>query len=405
MPALHLTYVLLSPTFGMHQYTADLANRAAAGAFEGLSCQVITTSTLRRDRYSDQVRIQTPVATRGTGFALEGLHAAAYRRVLAAICASTAANSAACHFTGVHLWNVPLVHALRLKGVPVIHTLHDLDPHHGVRFGAFIRLWDRLIVASGCHLLVHGARYRDLLLAQGVPPERVTCVPLLHGFLSGEHAWPPENEAILNHNLDLRPVLFFARVEPYKGVDTLLAAWPKVAAALPAARLVIAGPVAQGMALPPLPPSVALRDRRVLDGEALELFRSASLVVLPYRDATQSALVAAAYAFQLPVIVTRSGALPEYVVPGETGWVVPPDDPPALAAALRSALSDSARLRRMGVAGRRWLNAQRRAEQAAISAMYARTVCASPTPPLPAASASRLPHPSSYGPTGPESEA
>ena len=31
-PAMRLTYVLLSPTFGMHQYTADLANRAAQGS-------------------------------------------------------------------------------------------------------------------------------------------------------------------------------------------------------------------------------------------------------------------------------------------------------------------------------------------------------------------------------------
>jgi hypothetical protein len=34
MPPMNLTYVLLSPTFGMHQYTADLANRAGVGTFE-----------------------------------------------------------------------------------------------------------------------------------------------------------------------------------------------------------------------------------------------------------------------------------------------------------------------------------------------------------------------------------
>ena len=81
------------------------------------------------------------------------------------------------------------------------------------------------------------------------------------------------------------------------------------------------------MTLPPLPPGVELRDRRIADDEAEALFRSAAVLVLPYRDATQSALVAAAYAFGVPVIVTDVGALPEYVVrcdrPGETGWVVP----------------------------------------------------------------------------------
>ena len=148
-------------------------------------------------------------------------------------------------------------------------------------------------------------------------------------------------------------VLFFGRVETYKGVEDLLAAWESATAIPPcAARLTIAGPVAPGVRLPPLPPGVELRDRRVFDEEAEALFRSASLLVLPYRDATQSALVAAAYAFGVPAIVTDAGALPEYIIPGETGWVVPAGDVAALAAALRRAFADLARLRKMGNAGR-----------------------------------------------------
>ncbi len=131
------------------------------------------------------------------------------------------------------------------------------------------------------------------------------------------------------------------------------------------------------MTLPPLPPEVELRDGRIADAEAEALFRAAAVLVLPYRDATQSALVAAAYAFGVPVIVTAVGALPEYVAagaaPGDrsaTGWVVPAGDPDALAAALGEALSDRARLRRMGAAGRAWFAARRQEEQATLSDMY-----------------------------------
>jgi glycosyltransferase involved in cell wall biosynthesis len=164
-------------------------------------------------------------------------------------------------------------------------------------------------------------------------------------------------------------VLFFGRVEAYKGVDLLLAAWESLQEKRAGARLVIAGPVAQDVALPALPRGVELRDRLIDDEEAIELFRSASLLVLPYRDATQSALIGAAYAFELPVIVTETGALPEYVVAGETGWVVPPGDAAALAAALGPALADPARLRAIGHAGRVWYNELQREKEAALAAM------------------------------------
>ncbi|GEM_PF-499441 len=442
---MNITYVLLSPTFGMHQYTADLANRAAAGAFEPANVstsqrsnvRLITTTTLPRDRYSPAVQVVTPVTTHGTGFSREGLDLAACRRVLAALTAEAPADqpdptphehrtsaarrspSAICHFTGVHLWNLPLVYALRRRGVPVIHTLHDLDPHHGVRFAGLIRLWNRLIIASGCHILVHGRRYRERLIAAGVPPARITCAPLLHGFLSAAYPWPPALQEAGdtgqgpggNGGWDAWPftVLFFGRVEAYKGVDLLLEAWKMLpengpekhsmmmeAAQAPGARrelrLLIAGPIAAGVSLPPLPPGVELRARLILDEEADALFRTADLLVLPYRDASQSALIAAAYAYGLPVIVTRAGALPEYVAEGETGWVAPPGDPSALAAALATAADAAARCAAQSNAGqpttpradtgggfpgraavRGRFDTWRREEEAILTAMY--TMC------------------------------
>ncbi|NLS79441.1 MAG: glycosyltransferase [Chloroflexi bacterium] len=360
-----ICYLLLSPTVGMHQYTADLANRAAA-AFGAGEAHLVTTAAWARDRYAPDLPVQTPVSTTGTGFAREGLQWAAPRRALATI---ERVHPDVVHITGVHAWNVLLARWLRRHGIPVVHTLHDLDPHHGVRHAGLIRLWNRLIVGSVVHILVHGECYRQRLQEWSVAPERVTSVPLLHLFLS--HA---ATQRLGPLPQEMRPrsgpaqALFFGRVEAYKGADTLLAAWSRLGSQ---ARLVIAGPVAADVALPPLPPGVELRDRLIGDEEALALFGRFSLLVLPYRDATQSALVAAAYYFGLPVIVTRTGALPEYVVEGETGWVVPPDDPAALAAALDEALADPARLRWMGQQGQEWYRAQRNGEELSLSQMYA----------------------------------
>jgi glycosyltransferase involved in cell wall biosynthesis len=276
------------------------------------------------------------------------------------------------HITGVHLWNLPIVWALRRRGVPVVHTLHDLDPHYGRRFGALIRFWNRLLIRSGCHLLVHGRRYRERLLAQGLPPRQVTHTPLLHLFLG--------HRAIQQLQTDPAPpryqpwALFFGRLERYKGVDTLIQAQRLLRARGVDLGLTLAGSAGAGDAQRAwdgaLPPGVALHQGHIDDQQALDLFRRCGLLVLPYRDATQSALIAAAYAFRKPVIVTDVGALPEYVDPGRTGWIVPPGDPQALADALADAFADRQRLAHMGRAGRAWYEQARAREWETLQAMY-----------------------------------
>ena len=121
-----------------------------------------------------------------------------------------------------------------------------------------------------------------------------------------------------------------------------------------------------------LPGKVELRERLIEDEEAIDLFRRCGLLVLPYVDATQSALIAAAYYFRKPVVVTYSGALPEYVVDGVTGRVIEADPPAALARCLEEMLGDRERLRRMGEAGRAWYDEHRALEERDLIAMYTR---------------------------------
>jgi glycosyltransferase involved in cell wall biosynthesis len=60
-----------------------------------------------------------------------------------------------------------------------------------------------------------------------------------------------------------------------------------------------------------------------------------------------------AMAAGLPVVASRAGGLPDKVIPGETGWLVDPGSPAALAEALTTALdADDASRRRYGLAGR-----------------------------------------------------
>ena len=79
-----------------------------------------------------------------------------------------------------------------------------------------------------------------------------------------------------------------------------------------------------------------------------ELFEKASIVVLPYIDASQSGVVPLAYSFQKPVVVTDVGSLPEVVDNGKTGYVVPPKDSKKLAEAIIDLLKDEAKRHEMG---------------------------------------------------------
>jgi glycosyltransferase involved in cell wall biosynthesis len=367
---MRIVYLLLSPTFGMHQYTADLANRLAAV----YPVSLVTTTGLPRDRYRADIQVCTPLTTGNTGFSLEGLHLGALQQVWQQV---IALRPDVVHLTGPHLWNVILVRRFRQWGIPTLHTLHDLDPHRGTPFRALVSLWNALIIRSANHILVHGECYQERLRRRGVPARKVTYTPLLHLFLSYE-----KNLTLANLELnEMLPVayepfaLFFGRLERYKGIDYLLTACAELASADGGsqARLVLAGPgdLAELWA-GDTPPNVTVHNRLVGDEEAMALFRRCSLLVLPYVDATQSALIPAAYFFRKPVLVTRAGALAEYVEDGRTGYIVEPDHPPSLARVLAAALADPARLQQMGEAGQTWYRQRRTNETATLLSLYSR---------------------------------
>jgi len=76
---------------------------------------------------------------------------------------------------------------------------------------------------------------------------------------------------------------------------------------------------------------VTVRSDYVPNDEVKYYFSASDAVVLPYTSATQSGIAQIAYNFDLPVIATDVGGLSEVVRDGETGLLVPPNDPRALA--------------------------------------------------------------------------
>lgn len=180
-----ILYILLSSTFGMHQYTSDLANRALAVIRPPLPIgpyqpHLLTTTHYHAHRYAPHVRVHTPVSSKNSGFEPYTLNAPAFRRVAKTI---LDIQPHLVHFTGPHLWNVPLLRILRKHHIPTIHTIHDLDPHHRMGYGRLLHLWNELVIRYAGVILLHGQRYHQRLLDRGIPPHRLAYTPVLHLFL------------------------------------------------------------------------------------------------------------------------------------------------------------------------------------------------------------------------------
>ena len=136
-------------------------------------------------------------------------------------------------------------------------------------------------------------------------------------------------------------ILAFGYVRPYKGIEDLVAVLPS----LPGVSLDIVGcfrePAERYARLARrhgVQDRVRLVDGYVADERLHEVFGAADLVVAPYRRASQSGAVHLAYSFGRPVVATAVGGLTDAVVDGDTGYLVPPGDPLALAAGIRRAL-------------------------------------------------------------------
>jgi len=85
---------------------------------------------------------------------------------------------------------------------------------------------------------------------------------------------------------------------------------------------------------------IEIYDGYIPDREVEKYFAASDLVVLPYESATQSGIVQIAYGFEIPVVVTNVGGLPDVVQNNYTGYVVPPKSPEALAEKIEEFFSE-----------------------------------------------------------------
>jgi glycosyltransferase involved in cell wall biosynthesis len=256
---------------------------------------------------------------------------------------------------GAELVHTHLVHADVYGAVAVlgsrstlVSTKHNDDPFRSGRFRHLERLLTRRASRVVC---ITGALARFNREVVGLPAEKLRVVH--YGLDAPPEPWGPPGGPELP---DDAPVLVaVCRLVPQKGVDVAIEALVRIRERHPGARLVVLGEGPLRGELSALASRVGVEDAVSLPGRVGDVawwLRRATLVVHAARWEGFGLALLEAMLCSRPVVASGVSAVPEIVVDGETGLLVQPDDPGALAEAVAALLDDPARAAALGEAGR-----------------------------------------------------
>jgi glycosyltransferase involved in cell wall biosynthesis len=241
--------------------------------------------------------------------------------------------------------------AARLEGVPAVMSRRVDNPEPRVWVALKYRLYDRIITIS--------QGIRAVLLAEGVPPERVVCVP----SAVDTERYRPTREYLdwFRREFDLSDdqltLAMVAQFIPRKGHRVLLEALPAIVARHPNVRVLLFGRGAEQAAIRrAVAARPALASRVVFAGFRDDLHRVLPCIDVVVHPASMEGLGVAllqAAACGVPIVAGRVGGIPEIVEPGVNGELIDPGDAAALAEHVSRLLQSEELRRRYGHAGRR----------------------------------------------------
>jgi starch synthase len=270
-----------------------------------------------------------------------------------------------------HTWYANLAGHLAsmLYGIPHVMTMHSLEPLRPWKAeqlggGYALSSWcERVAVESAAAVIAVSEGMRSDVLAAypAVPPDRIQVIR--NGIDTREYVPDAATGVLRRYGVDpARPmVIFVGRITRQKGVPVLL----RAAASLPPqVQLVLCAgqPDTPELAAEVTGLVTSLQTDRsgviwipemLPRPEVIQLLSHATVFACPSLYEPLGIVNLEAMACGTAVVASRVGGIPEVVSDGETGLLVPPDDPATLAAALTALVGDPGRAEAMGAAGRK----------------------------------------------------
>lgn len=246
----------------------------------------------------------------------------------------------------------PFVFFLMPPKTKVINTIHDPVKHLGDKVShkiddSWAVYWGKKFTSR---YIVHGEYLKKLLInAYGVDQDVVDVVK--HGNFRLYKSF--QREKFVEEK---NTVLFFGRIWEYKGLEYFIKAANIVNRLRGDVKFIIAG---AGDDFEPYQKIIErverfeIYNRRIAIEEVGMFFERASIIVLPYIEATQSGVIPVAFAYSKPVIATNVGAIPEVVDDGINGFIVEPQDAISIASRILYLLDNKNKKELMGKAAYR----------------------------------------------------
>jgi glycosyltransferase involved in cell wall biosynthesis len=260
-----------------------------------------------------------------------------------------------------------ILHALHLTSYGFLSVLCDVRPTlvsvwgtdvlEAPRLSPFHYLITRYALRRADHITATGLRLAEAAARYAPAGKPVTVVPYgvdLREFRPRTSETRPEPADGERSEVVIGAA---ARLSKEKGLHYLLEAFAVVAGRYPQARLVLAGEGPERRRLERLASRLGLEERVRFLGEVPheqvpEVLQQLDVFAMPSTYEGFGVAALEAEAMEVPVVASRIHGIPDVVVDGETGLLVPPRDRQALAAALERLASDGDLRRRLGQAGR-----------------------------------------------------
>jgi glycosyltransferase involved in cell wall biosynthesis len=249
-----------------------------------------------------------------------------------------------------HLVHADVYGALAVGGTrtSLVSTKHNDDPFRSGRLRYLERLLTRRAARVVCITEALASFNREVV---GLPAEKVRVV--YYGLDAPPEAWGPQSGPELPD--ETRILLAVCRLVRQKGLDVALQAVARIRGEHQDLHLVVLGEGPLREELRALARQLGVADAVSFPGRVGDVawwYRRASIVVHPVRWEGFGLALLEAMLCERPIVASAVSSVPEIVADGETGLLVPPEEPAALAHAISELLSDPAQAERMGEAGR-----------------------------------------------------